>query len=248
MEPDATTTEEVENSQGTGVAELTKLVDRVFAASVVLPALSQIGQTLGDQAKLFRIRNLIRINDQLDQILDAKGLDEDQRRKLSLAVGLPLLEKASYQDDEVLQRMWANLLASSVDNRSSDEQFSLDITYVEILHQLSRLDCEVLAYIVENGFKGRIGGGQLIAQPIDPLKVRDEFGNQPAHVALEKLVGLGCAYRVVRAPLSTEAGDGYGPIAHDIIATLIGLNLFVAATGTMPTWHECILEDEDQSA
>ena len=245
-EPTETKSDEMENVGSVAIAALKGLADNIFSASVVGPALSQIGLTLGDQAKLFRVRNLIRISNKLEQILDEKGLDVDHLRKVSLAVGLPLLERASYQDDEVLQQMWANLLASAVSGNGADEQFSLDITHVEILHQLSRLDCEVLKFIVENGFRGRDRDDFLILQPLDPLKIRNEFTPSLAHLAVEKLVSLGCAYRVVRTPLSTKSGDGYGPIAHDIIATLIGANLYIAASGNMPAWNECIVDDEDQ--
>ena len=62
--------------------------------------------------------------------------------------GLPLIEKASYQDDSFLQERWANLIANSL--RPGGEvvnDFSLSITYVEILHQLSRLEVEYLQYL-----------------------------------------------------------------------------------------------------
>ena len=98
------------------------------------------------------MKNLLRLNDRLEKVIEEKNLDKSSLQKLSLSVGLPLFEKASYQDDEVLQKKWANLLASGmVKSEEGDNEFSLDITYVEILHQFSRLDCEVLEYIVENG-------------------------------------------------------------------------------------------------
>ncbi len=246
MEP-IETSGDIEGTESITLAALTRLAGNIFAATVVGPALTQLGQALGDQARLFRIRNLIRISDQLERILTEKDLNANHVRKVSLAVGLPLLEKASYQDDEVLQRMWANLLASAMEGSGADEQFSLDITYVEILHQLTRLDCEVLAHVVENGFRGKSPDGFLVIRPLDPMNIRDEFVGQLAHLSLEKLVSLGCAYRVVRAPLSTTDGDGYGPMAHDITATLIGLNLYMAASGQEPAWHDYVLDEAEQT-
>ena len=111
------------------------LAEKIFPATLIGPALSQIGLTIGDQAKYFRIKNLLRLSDRLGKVIEEKNLDKNSLQKLSLSVGLPLLEKASYQDDAVLQQNWANLLASGMEkSEKRDNEFSLDITYVEILH------------------------------------------------------------------------------------------------------------------
>ena len=99
---------------------------------------------------------LLSISRKFDRICLEKGINPAERRCLSLAVGLPLLEKASYHDDDFLQERWAHLIASSLRSEDRSESgFSLDITYVEILNQLSQLDCEVLEFIVENGVDRR---------------------------------------------------------------------------------------------
>ena len=124
---------------------LSGLFERMFAASVIAPALSQVGMTIGDQAKYYRIKNLVRLNEHLKKTLEERGLGADDLGGISLAEGLPLLEKASYQDDDYLQKKWAGLIASLMEkDDEKQESFSLGVTYVEILNQLSRLDCEVL--------------------------------------------------------------------------------------------------------
>ena len=147
-----------------------------------------------------------------------------------------------------MQEKWANLIASSIENGGDDNpDISLDNTCVEILHQLSRLDCEVLEYIAENGVRGRdADNGRLQIEPLDPLELRNVFPEKLVHVSLEKLVALGCAYRVLRAPLSTgEGGDGYGPLVQDIMVTLIGLNLYVSASGRDPQWKVVRIQDAE---
>ena len=47
---------------------------------------------------------------------------------------------------------------------------------------------------------------------------------------------LGCAYRVTSTPLSPKGGDGYSALAQDIVPTLIGLNLYLVASGNQPRW------------
>ena len=70
-----------------------------------------------------------------------------------------MLEKASYQDDSFIQDRWANLIASSLlAAELVEDDFSLDVTYVEILGQLSRLDCEILEYVSEEGIESHEGG------------------------------------------------------------------------------------------
>ncbi len=225
-------------SKGHVVVAITQLLEKVFGTTLVAPALCQINMTIGDQLKFFRIRNLSLLNEELERVLRDRNLDTCDLRTLSLSVGFPLLEKASYQDDQYLQRKWANLLASSMANTTTESDgFSLDITHIEILHQLSPLDFEVLKYITENGvLGGNRGTGALEVAPLDPLTIHSVFPGTPAHVSLEKLVALGCAYRVLRTPLSTGGGDGYGPLRQDLVVTLIGLNLCIAATGEEPEW------------
>ena len=109
---------------------LTKLFEKIFSATVVAPALSQIGLTLGDRMRFFRIKNLMSLNQKLDEVLEERNLQKGDLKTISLAIGFPLLEKASYQDDDVLQNNWAHLLASAMDQgRSEGEGFGLE-TYV----------------------------------------------------------------------------------------------------------------------
>ena len=232
-----------------GAMVLVPLAEKIFSSTLVGPALSQMGLIIGNHARLFRIKNLIAINEKLDGILDERNLERGDLKNISLSVGLPLLEKASYQEDDFLQEKWANLIASSMGNGGNDSSdISLDNTYVEILHQLSRLDCEVLEYIAENGVRGKnADNGGLRIEPLDPLELRNVFPEKPVHVSLEKLVALGCAYRVMRAPLSFgEGGDGYGPLAQDLMVTLIGLNLYISASGRDPKWKDVRIQDAEE--
>lgn len=225
---------------------LTGLLEKLFSASLVGPALSQIGLTIGDRVKLYRIENLIRLNEKLEKVIAERGMDREALADVALSVGLPLLERASYQDDEVLQEKWANLLASSMASGSQGE-FSLDITFVEILHQFTRLDCDVLEYLVENTIKGiSADHNGLVSTPLDPLTLRQEFTSSMANLAVEKLVTLGCAARVLRTPLRPQGdADGFGTLPQDLMVTMTGLNLYLAASGKQPSWqHKVVTEDD----
>lgn len=230
------------------VIALSGLVEKIFSATLVAPAFSQVGLTIGDQVKLFRIKNLITLNEKLDRVIEERKLDRDDLKKLSLSVGFPLLEKASYQDDEFLQEKWANLLASSMEKgEGNGTGFSLDITFIEILYQLSCLDCEVLEYIVEKGILGNSKDGNCVKiTSLNPLDLRDAFPDKPVHASLEKLVALGCVYRVLRAPIFGKyESDGYGSLAHDVVITMIGLSLYLAASGRRPKWRSVYIQENE---
>ena len=205
-----------------------------FALKIFGPGAEQVGMIVGDWARLWRLNNLISINGKWERICREKGIDPADGRHLSFAVGLPLLEKASYHDDDFLQERWAHLIASSLcsDDRAASD-FSLEITYIEILNQLSRLDCEVLEFIVENGVEGRDENGTTI-RSLEPDAIESAHPNSSAvHLSLEKLVSLGCASRDPKIPLKVGGSRG---IEELIGPTSIGINLYISASGKTPKW------------
>ena len=218
--------------------KLTRISDDLnkFTQQLFGPMAGEIGQTIGDRARLWRVKNLLSIQQKLERICQQKGLDPRAGRHLALSAGLPLLEKASCQDDEYLQERWAHLIARSmhIDNHSGTD-FSLDITYIEILNQFSRLDCEVLEFIVENGIKSRDKDtGIMQVSGLDPDKVIAAYPNTVPHISLEKLESLGCVSRRPKTPLIV----GNTGIMEYIAPTVIGINLYVSASGKMPSWNE----------
>ena len=234
MDHDDDTTPELIPSDEFG--KVVGLCRKLFPAQLVRSSAKQVSQIIGDQIKFFRVKNLISISDKVDRICREKGFDSADGHRLALSVGLPLIEKASYQDDSFLQERWANLIANSLrpDGEVAND-FSISITYVEILHQLSRLDCEVLEYLVENGVKGIDEDKATMTILVNPNDIEEAYPDTLAHISLEKLVSLGCAYRSLRTPLKV-GGDGYGMLEQDIGITLIGLNLYLAASGKRPKW------------
>ena len=76
---------------------LTALFENLFSARLVGPALIQIGRTLGDKVKLYRLKNLMRLNEKLDKVIAARGIDRHAMADVALSLGLPFLERASYQ-------------------------------------------------------------------------------------------------------------------------------------------------------
>lgn len=204
-----------------------------FAQRLFGPSVDQAGLILGDWARLWRAKNLLSIKERMDRILQEKGFDPRAARHLSLSVGLPLMERASYQDDPYLQERWAYLIANSLDPEDrSKNSFSLDITYIEALHQFSQLDCEVLEFVVQNGVESYTEKG-VAFNSLEPDEITAAFPNSPIHISLEKLASLGCVSIDPKIPLRT---GGAREFREGISPTLLGINLCLEASGKKPSW------------
>ena len=201
-----------------------------FLTRLFGPGTEQIGLLMSDWAKLWRLKNLTAILNAVDRILLEQNISPDESRKLALSVGLPLLERASYQDDPFLQTRWAQLIANSLRKGSTTPDFSFSTTFIETLHQFSRLDCEVLEFVVENVVVKRTEDDDIVVNQLDPQKIRDAFPDSLAHLSLEKLVALGCVRSDPKLPLKP---GGLG-VKKVLCPTLMGLNLYVVASGKTP--------------
>ena len=208
-----------------------------FCRKLLGPAAEQIGQSLGERLVVFRVNNLLKIAERVEKILEERDAPRPATTHLPPSVGLPLIDKASYEDDPKLQSMWANLIANSLTSKENKQsKFGLDKIHIEILHQFSKLDCDVLEYLVENGIASRDPKtGIMAARMLDPESVINDFADPLTHLSIEKLVSLGCASLTPRVPL--EAGTSrYGNLIQDLRLTLIGLHLFLLASGREPSW------------
>ena len=204
-----------------------------FSRKILGPSADDLGLIFSDQIRFWRLKNLIAISRKFDRICREKGIDPSEGNHLKLAVGLPLIEKASYQDDDFLQERWAHLITSSLSSKKGPEiPLSLDITYVEILRQLSRLDCEVLGFIIENGVRGRKKGA-IIPILLEPDDLAAAFPESLTHISVEKLVALGCVSRDPKLPL--EPG-GSRTLMEVFTPTVIGINFYISASGELPKW------------
>ena len=196
------------------------------------PTATEIGEIGGDFARFWRLKNLARLAPKVRRCMEELGVDEE--RFLEPSVGLPMLEAASYQDDSYLQDRWANLIAGTLANAGGETDFNLAPTYVAILRQLSRPDCELLEFLAENGVAGVNEDGSYEPNGFDLGELEERFDRRITHISVEKLVTLGVLQRVMKKPLTT--GPTPSGFAEDIVPTIIGLNFYVAASGKLPGW------------
>src|ERR1039457_4472912 len=109
-----------------GVRPVAKAVDRTTEASlagasaflsrICLPAAEEFGLLLRDRVGHWRATNAAKIAAKAEQLTaGAKGRLEAHPR-----LAWQIIEKGSWTDDEVIQNMWAGLLASSCSGRKDD--------------------------------------------------------------------------------------------------------------------------------
>jgi hypothetical protein len=110
------------------------------------PAAELVGM-LEDYLKVVRferqVRRLVRLWGRVRNILTEKGMS-GPTRKISLSIGVPLLENATLEEDDDLQEVWARLLVNSADASSGIE---LRRAFVSVLAEMTARDVQNLAHI-----------------------------------------------------------------------------------------------------
>jgi len=100
------------------------------------PAAEEIGRTLQDRVKVFRLQRQLRLLKQVKQMLDEAGISP---KRVPFKLLGPILEAGSLEEDDALQDRWAALLA----NASLDGD-SVHPSFPEVLKQLTSLEAMFL--------------------------------------------------------------------------------------------------------
>ena len=115
-----------------------------YADIILKPPLEQIGGILSDTIGLWRLKNQVNVMLKAKKFLEAKGVSNPT--KLQPDIFVPLLEQASYTEDETLSDMFARLLAANADAERSSE---VHPSFAKVLGQLSSVDARVLLIMDE---------------------------------------------------------------------------------------------------
>ena len=228
---------ENENANSENATDIS-LIRRVLGRNYVSAAMRALDLLASDNIKFYRIKCLLDIGQKFDEICAARGINPNDGRKLAMRIGLPLLDRASYQDNDYLQSRWANLLASTLhEDASSSSGYGMDISQIEALHQFEEFDCRVLEYIVETGVIGKTDDGAWQMKHSSTSDIAKQFPGEYSHLALDKLAALGCIERVVPRILNAGAViGGYGSWGQEIFPTFLGTTLYIVSSGKTPAW------------
>lgn len=110
-----------------------------FTSKVFKVPAEQTAGIIGDRLRLFRWERQLAYADKVDAILKARKVTDT--RAVPLKFALPILENASLEEDNDLQKLWANLMANAM-----DPNFSLNLrtAFIDIIKSLSALDAKML--------------------------------------------------------------------------------------------------------
>jgi hypothetical protein len=107
------------------------------------PAFEEIGGTLGDSFRLYRLKRSIQLLKKAEKLLADDGVSPKVVNPKTL---LPLLDAGTLEEDEGMSDKWASLLAAAADPNATS---SLEPSFSEILRQLSPIQAKVLDVIYQ---------------------------------------------------------------------------------------------------
>lgn len=126
-----------------GASEIAKEVaggSRGALRRVFGPALTEFGEMLADSVKLWRFRNLLRIREKVDRIVEERDIPEDAFGALPFGDSMRTIEAASQEDENDVQELWARLIVKAAESDCP----KINKLHVEILSSLSPADTALL--------------------------------------------------------------------------------------------------------
>jgi hypothetical protein len=110
-----------------------------FFARVFKEPIESVSGIIGDKLKFIRWQRQIRIVDKVNEILENRKLT--QTNAVSPKFALPMLQNASFEENDELQDIWIRLIANSMDPNFNIE---LRFAFIEIIKSLNPLDAKIL--------------------------------------------------------------------------------------------------------
>jgi Abortive infection alpha len=119
--------------------KLGRFVDGAFGGMVS----NGIG-LIADKLAFYRLQKAVELQHKVEKKLAAKGIRN--RKFVPVSFGLPILEKASVEENETLHDKWANLLSNAMD---PSYQGPITRNFVSILTDMEPIDVRLLDLIVQ---------------------------------------------------------------------------------------------------
>jgi hypothetical protein len=139
------TVESVSDTTKAGIEAVSKFGSYVGEVLGPIPH-DAVGLLIGDWLHAKRIENMERIAEKHRAKLDARGVAQEDRKKLSPRVVVPFMEHASKESDDELQELWARLMANAMDPNAN---VTMRVEYIEKLKQFEPHDALVLSKAIE---------------------------------------------------------------------------------------------------
>jgi hypothetical protein len=139
-----------------------------FISKLLGSSINEFSELFADKVRFIRLKNQIKIFNKTRELLEKNGLEP---RELNLKTLVPLIEKSSVEDDELLQDKWANLIA----NMSTTPENGLEPRLINTLSSLSSLEAKILDFIHEDFYvKRSLKLAQLLKSPFSSKKYTEK--------------------------------------------------------------------------
>jgi hypothetical protein len=217
-----------------GVRPLARAADRVtesslagasaFLSKICLPAAEEFGLLLRDRVSHWRAKNAAAIVARAEMIVDRSLPDLEAHPRLVSEI----IERGSWTDDEVVQKLWAGLLASSCTVGGGDDS---NILFTSILEQLTSVQVRILLHACESSPKYVTKAGLPLAGDFQmPLEELMRVSGVTDIHRLDRELDHLRSMELIGGPLT---GGGFSPdsTTADVSVTALALHLYVRAQG-----------------
>jgi Abortive infection alpha len=128
----------------------------------------------GDKIAFGRFKNACAIAEQVEANLKKRGAT---RQYVPLTIGLPIIEKASIEDDQSLQEKWTNLLTNAADASFGN----IRRNFSSILSDLEPVDAALMDFVIKLYLRSQsplfLQGGISQAMKLEPAVCENSIRN-----------------------------------------------------------------------
>lgn len=204
-------------------SKLGSFFDRVFGNALV-----DMGDLASQWTFYWKFSNALRLRDKVYKRLTENGLDH-QKFHLPPRIGIPLIEAASNEDDELLSDMWAGLLAQALTEGGPERTCR---SHIEVLKQLANIDAFLLQWTFRYSYRDK---GVYV---VEKMPREYDIG-----LSLRNLERLGLI-KLIENPTETSATLKYISSASDDVRysfafhvelTAFGFEFYTLASGDILT-------------
>ena len=129
---------EAANVSVDAVAKLGTFIDNTFGNAIK----NGLG-LIGDKLAYYRLERAIELQRKVEERLKAKGINA--RKYVPVSFGLPIFEKATVEENDNMQQLWANLLTNAMDPKYTGK---ITRNFASILADMEPIDARILDMIV----------------------------------------------------------------------------------------------------
>lgn len=110
-----------------------------FIAKVFKDPIAEVSGLVTDKLRFVRWKRMVQMSDEVNQILEEKGVTETKAVPPKLA--LPIFEDSSLEEDPNIQSLWNHLLANAMDPKFNDE---IRYGFIEMIKNITGTEAQLL--------------------------------------------------------------------------------------------------------